>query len=205
MHTLPKKTVASGMTLIEAVVVISLFTIISLMLFASIQHLYQSDGYATAQANEIDSARRGMTQLTRDLREMAYAEDGTFPVAVKEPHLIGFYTDYDKDDRVEYVEYEIVGTTLFKRTYKATGNPPVYNLIAPERVQTLSVYVRNIEQTTPTFLYYDTNNTLLDSAGLLTAVRYIRIQLIVNIDPIRSPGEFVLRSSAAPRNLKDNL
>jgi type II secretory pathway component PulJ len=193
------------MTAVEAIVVIALFSILSLAIFSSVQYLYQTDGYSNAQAGEVDSARRGMTQLSRDLREMAYAEDGTFPIAVKDTHLIGFYSDYDKDDAVEYVEYELVGTTLFKRTYNPTGNPPTYDLSDVDTEETLSIYVRNVEQATTTFSYYDANNSLLDASALLTDVRYIRTQLIVNIDPIRSPGEFMLRSSVAPRNLKDNL
>jgi hypothetical protein len=30
-------------------------------------------------------------------------------------------------------------------------------------------------------------------------------KIIVNIDPVRDPGEFMLKSSAALRNLKPNL
>ncbi len=194
-----------GMTLIEVIVVIALFTTLSLIIFSSIQFLYQTDGYSNAQAGEVDSARRGMTQLSRDLREMAYAEDGTFPVAVKNAHEIGFYTDYDKDDAVEYVEYELATTTLYKRTYNPTGNPPTYNLTTPDTQEVLSIYVRNLEQATSTFYYYNSNNTLLGTSSLLTDVRYIRTQIIVNIDPVRSPGQYMLRSSVAPRNLKDNL
>lgn len=193
-----------GMTAVEMIIVIALFTILSLLLFSSVQFLYQADGYSTAQANEVDSARRGMTALSRDMREMAYAEDGTFPIAIKEPHRIGFYSDYDKDNLVEYVEYELIGTTLYKRTYKPVGTPPVYSA-TPERQDIISIYVQNILQGTSTFMYFDSNGALLNNTSLLTEVRYIRTQLIVNIDPLRSPGEFMLRSSIAPRNLKDNL
>jgi type II secretory pathway component PulJ len=197
---------AQGMTLVEAIVVIGLYTVLILVIFSSVQSLYQTNSYTIAQANEVDSARRGLTRFTRDVREMTPAEDGTFPVVRKEPHRIGFYSDIDRDNSVEYVEYQLATSTiLYKRTYNPIGNPPTYNLSSPDQEEILSEFVQNIVQATSTFYYYDTNGALLGPTDLLTEVRYIRAQLIVNIDPLRSPGEFMLRTSVAPRNLKDNL
>lgn len=193
------------MTLTEMIVVIALYTILVGMVFTAAQSLYQSNNYSAAQANEVDNARRGMTRFTRDVREMTYAEDGTFPVTRMEEHVIGFYSDIDKDDSVEYVEFELSTTTLYKRTYNAVGTPPTYNLTTPDETEILSLYVQNINQATSTFFYFDGSNNMLSSTSLLTDVRYIKAQIIVNIDPIQSPGEFMLRSGIAPRNLKDNL
>lgn len=195
----------AGLTLVEMVVVIGLYTLLTGMIFAAAQSLYQTNNYSAAQANEVDNARRGMNRLIRDLREMTYAEDGTFPVTRMEDHLIGFYSDIDKDDSVEYVEYELATTTFYKRTYNPAGSPPSYNFSVPDETIILSEFVQNIDQATSTFFYFDTNNTALASTSLLTDVRYFRAQIIVNIDPVRSPGEFMLRGGIAPRNLKDNL
>jgi type II secretory pathway pseudopilin PulG len=194
-----------GMTLVEAMLVVGVFTLISISLFTSIQSLYQNNSYTFAQADEVNHARRGIYALSQDMREMTYGEDGTFPVVVKDDNRIGFYSDIDKDDSVEYVEYEIATTTLYKYVFNPTGNPPVYDLDSPDQAFILSEYVQNVSQGTSTFYYYDTNNTPLSTSSLLTDVRYIKTQLIINIDPLRSPGEFMLRSSIAPRNLKDNL
>ena len=198
-------TTEAGLTLTETIVIIAIYTLMTGMIFTAAQSLYQTNNFSAAQAEEVSNARRGMTVLTRDLREMTYAEDGTFPVARMEEHAIGFYSDIDKDDSVEYIEYELSTTTFYKRTYNATGSPPVYDYVNPDRVDILSEFVQNIDQGTSTFFFYDTNNTALASTSLLTDVRYIRAQIIVNINPIQSPGEFLLRSGIAPRNLKDNL
>jgi type II secretory pathway pseudopilin PulG len=198
-------TVIAGMTLVELLVVISIYTILMLVITETVTNLYRTNSYAFAQANEIDNARRGMTQWNRDTKEMTTAEDGTFPVAVIEEHHFGFYSDTDQDDLVEYVEYILSGTTLTKYSYVPSGSPATYDLMSPDKVEILSEYVQNINQSTPTFLYYDNaGNQLTDTSPLLD-VRYIKAQIIVNIDPIQSPGEFMLRSSIAPRNLKDNL
>jgi hypothetical protein len=198
-------TKSAGLTLTETIVIIALFTIMTSMIFTAAQSLYQTNNFSAAQAEEVANARRGMTTLTRDLREMTYAEDGTFPVSFMGEHLIGFYSDIDKDDSVEYIEYELASTTFFKRTYNATGSPPVYDYVTPAQTEILSEFVQNINQATSTFFYFDASNNALSSTSMLTDVRYIRAQIIVNINPIQSPGEFMLRSGVAPRNLKDNL
>lgn len=195
----------NGMTLVEMVVVIGLYTLLIAMVFGFAQSFYQTNSYMTAQADEVESARRGVTKLTRDLREMTYAENGTFPVAEIEEHLLGFYSDVDKDDNVEYIEYELSGTTLYRRTHNPTGSPPTYDFGTPDTTEIVSEYVQNISQATSTFFYYDSDGTELDAAALLTDVRYVKAQIIVNIDPIHSPGEYMLRTAVAPRNIKDNL
>ena len=198
-------TFTKGMTLIEMLVVIGIYTVLMGAIFSSVQALYKYNAYSLAQANEVDNARRAMGKLTKDLREMTSAEDGTFPLVVKGPHRIGFYSDIDSDDSVEYIEYELVATNFYKRIHNAVGWPPTYNFTTPDKVIIVSDFVQNNLQSTSTFMYYDTNGVLLPAGALLTQVRYIRSQIIVNIDPLRSPGEFMLRSSIAPRNLKDNL
>lgn len=195
-----------GFTLVETLVVAALFTILSLVIGLSIVNLYQSNSYTIAQSYEIDHARRGLQTWLADAREMVYADDGTFPIAVTEAQRFGFYSDIDKDLSTEYTLYELATTTLYKYTYEATGTPPVYNLITPTKVEILSEYVQNLIQATSTFAYFDTNGVALTAtSSLLTDIRYIEMRVIVNIDPLRSPGEFLLRGGVAPRNLKDNL
>jgi hypothetical protein len=193
------------MTLVEAVVAVGLFTVLSLAITTSMASLYEYNAYTIEQANEIDNARRGITQWSRDAKELTTAEDGTYAIAVIEPHRFGYYSDTDLDDTVEYIEYILATTTLIKYTYNPTGTPASYDLTSPDSEQILSEYVQNINQGTSTFLYFDDVGTALSSTSPIIDVRLIRMQLIVNIDPNRSPGEFMLRSSIAPRNVKDNL
>lgn len=195
----------AGMTFVEMIVALGLYSIISLSLFNIVHTLYQNNSYMFAQADEVAYARRGLYALAQDLREMTYSEDGTFPVVVMEEHRIGFYSDIDRDYSVEYVEYEVASSTLYKYTHNATGSPPTYDFATPDETDVLSEYVQNIDQASSTFRYFDRDNNELTTGALLTDVRYIQVQLIVNIDPLRSPGEFMLQSSVAPRNLKDNL
>ena len=119
---------------------------------------------------------------------------------------MGFYSDIDRDSNVEYVEYTLSSTTLIKKTFNPVGYPPVYSTSTPDSTEILSIYVQNTLQNVPIFTYYSATGTVLASpSAMLTDMRYIGMKVIVNIDPARSPGEFMLHASAAPRNLKDNL
>ncbi len=203
-HCCPKA--LRGFTIVEMIVVIAVNTILMLAITSTVVSIYQTNAYSIAQANEIDAARRGIAVWTQDAREMTLAATGAFPAAVLENNRMGFYSDIDKDNLVEYVEYTLSTTTLRKRSYNPVGYPPVYSTTTADSTEVLSEYVQNITQALPVFTYYDSNGVVLASpSAMISDVRYITIKLIVNIDPIRSPGEFMLQSSAAPRNLKDNL
>ncbi len=196
----------SGFTLVEVLVVIAINTLLFLVIVNSIVQIYQSNSYTSAQSNEIDSVRRGLTIWTRDTREMTFAANGAFPLAVVEDYRLAFYGDIDRDNSVEYVEYKLATTTLYKRTSNPVGYPAVYNVNTPDSTLILSEYVQNLNQSQVMFTYYNNSgNLILSPTSMISDIRYIRMSIIVNIDPLRSPGEFMLQSSATPRNLKDNL
>jgi prepilin-type N-terminal cleavage/methylation domain-containing protein len=194
----------NGFTLVEMIIVIAIYTLVMFALFTSVTSFYRYNAYAVAQSYQVNQARRGMEAFVRDVREMTYADDGTYPLARIESNLIGFYSDIDRDDSVEYVEYELSSTTLQERIYSATGTPPVYGA-TPEETRTLSEYVQNIGQGTSTFEYFDANGDQATASTTVTDIVYVVAKIIVNIDPVRDPGEFMLKSSAALRNLKPNL
>jgi prepilin-type N-terminal cleavage/methylation domain-containing protein len=195
-----------GFTLIETLVVISLFTLLSLSITGAVTQLYKNNSYALEQANEVDVARRGLTVWMQDAREMTYGANGAYPLALVQPNKIGFYSDIDKDSAVEYIEYVLATSTLYRYTYEATGTPPTYSTSTYARKDTLSQYVQNAGQNVDIFSYYDNQGAVINSPQTnLATIRYITISIIVNIDPSRSPGEFMLKGSSAPRNIKDTV
>jgi len=50
-------------------------------------------------------------------------------------------------------------------------------------------------------VYYDAEGSLATATSTVTDIRYVGVSIIVNIDPVRDPGQYMLRSSAALRNL----
>jgi len=193
-----------GMTLVELIVVVALFTLLSLAITNSIDSFYKFNAYTIAQSYQVSEARRGFQILIRDIREMTYADDGAFPLIARASTTISFYSDIDRDDSVELIEYELASTTLYKYIYDAAGSPPVYNT-SPSETIVISRYVQNDLQDIEIFSYFNENGMSATSTTLVTDIRYVGVNLIINIDPVRDPGEFSLRSSASLRNLIENL
>ena len=195
----------SGMTLIEMLVLISLYTLLIIVITQSVAAIYRANNYTMTQANEVEFARHGIERAVRDVREMNFADDGAFPLLITEPHRLGFYSDIDRDDRIEYVEFVLDDTVFEKRVHDPIGNPPVYNTSVPDQVITLSQHVQNDPENITTFEYFRLDGTTYVPSTDITEVRYIVSSLLINVDSEQEPGGFLLRSSVAPRNLKDNF
>lgn len=193
-----------GFTLIEAITTLAIFMIISAAVVSSVVMLYKGNRYAMEQAIAVENARRGVEQMVRDIREAAYSDNGAYPIVSIGSTSVAFYSDLDRDNDVELIRLFLDGTSFKKRVTNPTGSPAVYNE-ANGSESTLSENVRNIEQATPIFEYYNSAGTKLTSYGNVTPAVFIKVSLIVNVNPKTLPNEYVLRSSAAIRNLKVNL
>jgi type II secretory pathway pseudopilin PulG len=200
------KTTESGFTLIEAIVVVALNTVLLLVITSTITQLYKNYGYTFEQSNEIEVARKGLGTWVRDAREMTSGANGAFALVKAGTSTIGFYSDIDKDNSIEYVEYSLgTSTTLRKYTFNPTASS-TYSTTTPSGVEIMSEYVQNGKQNVVIFKYFNSNGALVASPqAMISDITYITMNIIVNIDPVRSPGEFMLQGSAAPRNLKTNL
>lgn len=204
-NTHPKKILCTnkrGFSFVETLVVVAITVLVSGALLGGIASFYRFDGYVIAQAYQVSYARQGVEQMVRDLREMTYADDGTFPLVTMGTTSISFYSDIDRDDSVELVRYSLSSTTLYKYIYAASGSPPVYSTTTPESTSTLSEYVQNKLLGTSIFTYYDENGATSTASSTLTDIRYVKVNIVINIDPLRDPGQYMLETSASLRNLK---
>ena len=192
-----------GLSLVETIVVVAIFTMLSLAVTTAVFQFYSSNAYTIAQTSEVHSASRSMKLMVRDIREATYADNGSYPVVSASTSTLSFYSDIDRDDSVELVTYMLSETTLTKEIINATGTPPVYGS-TPDEIVTVSEYVRNIEKATSTFLYYDNTGTEIDGSSI-TDIASVALTVIVNVDPNKNPDLFELSSHTTLRNLKDNL
>ncbi len=189
----------AGFTLVETLVVITLFTLLTLVVFNIIISFYRYNSYTVAQTSELQNARQGVDLMVRDIREMTFADNGQFPLVTMGSTSIEFFSDIDRDDSVEFVRYELSTTTLRKYVYDAVA--AVYSTTTPSATITVSEFVQNELEALPVFRYYDLDGLEATGASSAADIRYISMNVIVNVDPVRNPGEFVLRSSAALRNI----
>ncbi len=191
---------ARGMTLIETVVWISITLSAMLAITTSVQYFYRTNSYAVEQAAAITSAQRGIDSMVKTIREAAYASDGAYPIISLATSSISFYADIDDDPFIERLRFFIQNGILYRGLIDPSGDPPVYT--NPETISQISDHVRNVEQATDIFKYYDLNGNLMTNLADITELRFVETTVIVNINPNRMPNQFTLRSTAALRNLR---
>jgi hypothetical protein len=190
-----------GLTFVEMLITVACFAIVMVAVTESILFFYRANTSSIEQAYQIESARRGINVLMGDLREATHADDGSYPLSSIASSSIVFYVDTDHDASVERIRYVLEGEKLFRVVTDAVGTPATYT--GPSATSTMSDYVRNVEQGRQLFRYYGKNGgEITDFAGGIANVRSVTISLVVNVVPIRAPGDFTLQSSATFRNLR---
>ena len=197
-----------GITLIEILLVIAIFTIVTIVIANFIRQGYRTYTFSDEQNEAIIQARQGVITMIKELRETAPGDDGNYPLQLAADQELIFYSDIDRDEVVERIHYFLDGTNFKKGITKPTGDPLSYPA-NDDKVTVLSQYVRN--GALPIFIYYngdyptDTENNPLATPADVTTVRLIHLHLIINIAPNRAPTNYELESNVQLRNLKDNL
>lgn len=189
----------SGITFIESLVWVAVFVVSMMALIVSLLSFYKANTYTLAQAGAVSDARRSIEHLVQELREVTYASDGAYPMATLASSSVTFYANIDEDSLVERVRYYIVGAELRKAVLKPTGSPLTYTGVEVDSL--ISPYIRNVEQVQDTFTYFDTEGAVITDYTDIAAVRFVRIDMVVNISPDKLPNELTIRSSATLRNL----
>lgn len=193
-----------GYSLIEMITVISIFSMLSAMVFGFVVFLYRTHANAIEQAIALSSARQGVTQLSEAIRNAEPGVEGSYPIHTIDPYAITIFTTLQDGNPPARVRYFIDNGTLMRGVIEPSGSPAGY-VVANEVIATSTEYIRNIESTTPLFVYYASDGSEITDMSDILAVRFVRIDMVANVNPIRAPEEFLLRSSVALRNLKDNL
>ena len=187
------------MTLIEAVVWIAVFTSAMLALTTTVQYFYRVSNHAIQEATATASAQHGIDLLVRTIREISYGSNGAYPIVSIAANDIKFYADINNDPLIEQLHYYVSGTKLMAGVTNPTGDPPSY--ANPESTSTVSEYVQNIVQGTALFTYYDKDGVQINDYTKIGDVRFVTVNLLVDVDPFRTPTIITLRTSAALRNL----
>ncbi len=200
MKKLSCRILPRGLTFLEMLITVGIVSLIMVAIVNSVLFFYRANNTSLEQSYQIDSARRGIESLVRDLREARHGDDGAYPVASIATSSITFYTDVGNDQNVERVTYTLVGTTLYRSMLVSSGSPPTYQ--GTPATSTVSVYVRNIEEGVPVFRYYDEEGGEITNVLEVGAVRFVSVSVVVNVLPTRAPEEFTLRTSATLRNLR---
>jgi hypothetical protein len=190
-----------GNALLEIVVVIGIFVVISAAVWALMANVFTQGTMLRTSLAANDEARIAVKRFTQEVRVMSPSSLGAYPIALASSTSFTFYSDLDHDSLKERYRYFIEGGSLKKGVTKPTGSPLVYNS-ANEKV---TIVVSRLYGVSPTvFNYFDSNNSQMSDPINVTNVRSVEIVLPAALDPRQGLNSVVFSSRATMRTLKDN-
>ena len=198
-----------GFTLIELLITIGIFLFVGTAIALFEKDLFSYDFVAQDNLNVQLDARHVVENMVAALREAEQSGNGSYAIAVSSSTALTFFSDPTNSGVPSQIRYFVSGQNLMQGITVPTGSPLTYNS-ANEKVTTVATYLTNTASTTaPIFQYYDENyagtSTPLAQPVDPQAIRLIKITLIIDRDPNKSPNPITVTSQAEVRNLKDNL
>jgi prepilin-type N-terminal cleavage/methylation domain-containing protein len=190
-----------GFTLIEMMIAITIFMLGIGAVFMVATNLYTTHSFTVQQSLAIGEARSGIERTLKEIREAINGQDGSYMISAANDYEFIFFCDVDDDQVIEKVRYFLEATQLKRGVIKPIVDIIVYPQ-ANEKVSVISSYVRN---NPPIFHYYDGQGVELPAPARLNETKMMMVYLVINVDPLRPPQDFVLESYVQLRNLKTNL
>ncbi|HEX9503105.1 MAG TPA: prepilin-type N-terminal cleavage/methylation domain-containing protein [Patescibacteria group bacterium] len=197
----------TGFSLIEAIVSIAIFSLITLGIVALVPFIFSSADSQTKLLSNNDQAMHVAFGIMKELRNAKTSANGAYAFNTTNDQQLIFYCNCGTT--VDRINYYIQSGVLKKGITKPTGSPPVYNL-GQEVVTTIQNDVSN--GSNPLFYYYnDTYNgvsgTALAQPVNVTQVKFIKINLSIYNKGGRTgnTNSYTVSAGGAIRNLKNNL
>lgn len=199
-----------GVTIAELVVVIGILGLIMIAISTFQVNVIKNNRYAQDSLITLQDGRVIIRTMIKELRSVSPSNNGAFPIIQASTSTISFFSDIDGDGSKEQVRYFIASSTVLKKgIIRPTGTPSVYNS-ASEVITIIANNIKN-SSSTPLFTYYNSSydgtstSTPLTYPLVLANVHLIRVDLVIDVDPNRSPIPRTYTSQVNLRNLKDNL
>lgn len=197
-----------GFTLVETLVVSAILLLVMVGVTLFQRDVFYLNSVQNASFSTIQDARSILRTMTQELRSTAPGGDGSYPVITASTSTLTFYSDVNNDGVSDRIRYFLATTTLSRGVIIATGSPITYNT-SNEKIATLASNVRNNASSTSVFDYFDgtyngTSSPLAQPVAV-SAVRNVKITIILDLDPNRSPTPRTYVTDVTLRNLKDNL
>lgn len=190
-----------GISYIETIVWIAVFTSATIALGTSLVYYYHIAHYSIEQSSAVASVQHAIDTMVRTIREASYASDGAYPIVSLANNQIVFYAHTNaQSPYAQKVRYYVQGTALMQGVVEPSGDPPAYT--NAEIVSKLADYVQNGVMGTTTFSYYDTNGALMSDLTQIGNVRFVKANVIVDVNTSDQPTQLTLRSSTSLRNLR---
>lgn len=199
------KIIDAGFTLIEVLMVVAIFSIISIAAFSLIVDYFKTTDLMSVQMELQGQGRNALGQITNDLRRASQSSLGASTIESANAASLVFYSNIDGDSYFEKIEYAITGNELRKSATKPNGNPLVYD---PANKTTIVLSNKIANGITPLFSYFDGSysgtGTALALPADVSTIRFVKINLILDDNPAVPSALINMEAGIALRNLKDN-
>ena len=201
-----KSTYNSGFSVIEAMVAISILTLVGLAVYAFEKDVFSLNRILSQSIIAQEEVRRALKIMSAEIRAASPSSIGAYALAETTTSSFIFYSNIDDDSFKERVRYFLDGTVLKKGVTKPAGNPLTYNPAS----EIVNDVVRDVANgTAALFSYYDTDydgttQSLAEPIDV-SVVRLVKIVITVDRDSSASPNPMTLTTQISMRNLKDNL
>jgi Tfp pilus assembly protein PilV len=197
-----------GLTLIEMMVAISIFTIGIGGFTLLFSKTWQANSYVLGMGQSSMAASQGVNKMVDIIRKSRQADNGSYPIKSADSNDVVVYSDYDKDDIVEKIHfYKSNQNILMGITDPTETLPKTYPTGDQQTITLVSNAVNSVDE--PIFSYYnkdypeDTDNNPLSTpvSIYLANVRLMKIYLEVNTNPNRIAENIKIESFVEMRNL----
>lgn len=205
-----KKT--TGFTAVEVLIALSITVLIFVATTTFGRNVFSLSTVLRGGLDEQFEARKLVKDVIAEIRRIAPADNGAYPLADVSTSTITFYIDLENDGTAERVRYFLDDTILYKGVITPSGDPVVYN----EDDEIISPYVHlvvnsSVSTTTPIFEYFDKTYTGASTSLPLSyplsinEIRNIRVTFVLDKFTNRNPGPLEVTSHGTIRNLRDDL
>ena len=197
-----------GFTLVETLVVSAILLLVMLGITLFQRDIFYQNSVQSGTLSTIQDARSILKTMVKELRSTSQAGDGSYPILTAATDTLTFYSDINSDGTKDRVRYFLASSTLYRGIIMASGTPVTYNPTY-ETISTLASGVRNAASSTAIFDYFDGTyngtSSPLTQPVFVSAIRNVRITLILDADQNKSPTQRTYVTDVTLRNLKDNL
>lgn len=197
-----------GMTIIEALLAITIFTFGILGFSQLFVKSWQSNQFSYEMGQSTLSVSQGVNKMVNYIRRARQGDDGAYPIKSANNDDFVFFCDYDKDEITERVHiYKSNGKILMGYRKPSTGMPKTYST-GDQATLTLAEYVVN-GASDPVFYYYnkdypgDTAHNPAATPAIVSDIRLVKINLAVDPNVNKAPNSVRMESFAELRNLND--
>jgi len=222
--------VQRGLTLIELLIAMSILTVVTGMILISWFSLQDSFSFSTKSTAQREAGRDAMSRMVRELRD-AQGTESAAAIARAANNEVRFYTTFNEPgadnagvNRLTRYWYDAAAHELIRQrdmdddgSFVKVGGGSAYvraNLDPGDRVDIMLTHLVNNSVGDGAifhFAYYDQTGSYVDTrqAGVTTVlplnlpyVVSIRIHLMIDLNPGKSPTYYDLVSTAQLRNVR---